>query len=495
MIPFDPADPYRGRTPPFLPPKYAARALTLPSSPPPTDTQDLSLPRASAGGTAVPPTAPPAPELPLSHPTALPRVNVPSANEQRLSDLQAHGSGISNIHNPVGRTFARIGDILAGTFAPRAEMLIPGTEGNYAMHLARANSAVKGEQEGAENEARTHLQRAQAENQEAEAQSRLHPQPKEEMEGKTVTTDEGIFQWNPQTHRYDVKVGGAPEKAEAAGKTITTDQGIMQWNPETNRYDIEAGQAPGAKGGSVHQLDDGTFIIAHPDGSATPVTVNGQPAKGKTTVARESPEQQFIDEFRSKNPKASIADAEKAFKAIQPPERPPQTMMLVPGENGAMTAQVVRPGQTVAPGSVTPQGASSANVKTQEQTAAEQKAKADAQKEYQLAQQLVKNPTPTNDVALVMRYIGATKPDSLGKLRLNQNEINLVLGTRSLFGDIEALAEKVRNGQKLTPKQRQDMLDTMKILADGGTPQAPGGVPKVGETFNGHKVTGIRRID
>src|SRR6185437_9860227 len=66
-----------------------------------------------------------------------------------------------------------------------------------------------------------------------------------------------------------------------------------------------------------------------------------------------------------------------------------------------------------------------------------------------------------------MRYVGATKPDSIGKLRLNQNEINLVLHTRSTLGDLAALTQKVQNGQMLTPEQRQDMLKTMKTLTGG----------------------------
>jgi hypothetical protein len=79
---------------------------------------------------------------------AFPQAGVPgrTATQEKLANTQEMGSGISRIHNPVLKTLATVGDVLAGTFAPRAEQLIPGTEGNYALHLARAQNAVKGEE-------------------------------------------------------------------------------------------------------------------------------------------------------------------------------------------------------------------------------------------------------------------------------------------------------------------------------------------------------------
>ncbi len=84
---------------------------------------------------------------------------------QRLADLQARGP--HQFKNPVGNAFAHIGDAVLGTFAPRAERLIPGTEGNYGMQLGRAERAAKGERETVNEESERNLRTAQAQNQEA----------------------------------------------------------------------------------------------------------------------------------------------------------------------------------------------------------------------------------------------------------------------------------------------------------------------------------------
>lgn len=91
----------------------------------------------------------------------------PSAAQQDYERLRSRGSGIHNIKNPILRTLATIGDVAAGTFAPRAEMLIPGTEGNYAMQLGRAEDAVDQEQGGIQKQAQQRLTNAQAADYEA----------------------------------------------------------------------------------------------------------------------------------------------------------------------------------------------------------------------------------------------------------------------------------------------------------------------------------------
>jgi hypothetical protein len=74
-------------------------------------------------------------------------------------------------------------------------------------------------------------------------------------------------------------------------------------------------------------------------------------------------------------------------------------------------------------------------------------------------------PSPTNDYALLMAFIGTTKPEGLGKLRLNTQELKIATGTRSALGDVDALAHKIGNGEMLTKGQRQDMVDTMEVIA------------------------------
>lgn len=70
-----------------------------------------------------------------------------------------------------------------------------------------------------------------------------------------------------------------------------------------------------------------------------------------------TPEQQFIDEYRAAHKGSSVADALKAYKQIQPPEKPLQAMMIDP------TGKAVRvtPGMQVSEGTQTTSGFSSAS--------------------------------------------------------------------------------------------------------------------------------------
>ena len=77
----------------------------------------------------------------------------------------------------------------------------------------------------------------------------------------------------------------------------------------------------------------------------------------------------------------------------------------------------------------------------------------------------------------MMHFIGATKPDTIGKLRLNQNEIKLVFGLRSSIGDVKAFGQKIISGEPLTPEQRNDYVSTMKLIADRAAAKAGGGNP------------------
>ena len=201
-------------------------------------------------------------------PNAAPPVSPHAAELQRLHQT---GSGISQIHNPLLRGLATAGDVVASGLFPQFGRFIPGTTA-HNMDLQREERQQLGEEQaGAKSAADVARDKGLTDEAEANANAKNNPQQKQEEAGKTITTDQGIMQWNPSTQRYDIKAGGTPEKAEK----------------ET---------------GTVHQTEDGTFIIAKPDGTAIPLTIDGKPVKGpakeKATV---SPEQQFIDEFRAKN--------------------------------------------------------------------------------------------------------------------------------------------------------------------------------------------------
>jgi hypothetical protein len=202
---------------------------------------------------------------------------------------------------------------------------------------------------------------AETENQRAQA-LREHQAPH-----PTITTDKGIMQWNPQTNRFDIPAGNAPEKEEMAGRTITTDQGIMQWNPATKSYDIKAGDAPEKEAAEKTLQDaEGTWYKVGRDNTAVPITLNGQPFKGKMPAAAGDDFAQFYQKYLKEKGLSDSATNEKKARtewatSSQAPERPPQALMLVPGENGNMNAQVIRPGSTVSGGAMTPGGLSTEN--------------------------------------------------------------------------------------------------------------------------------------
>lgn len=123
-----------------------------------------------------------------------------------------------------------------------------------------------------------------------------------------------------------------------------------------------------------------------------------------------------------------------------------------------------------------------------EATAKANKPNQDLVDQYNQATEFAKTPSPTNDYALLMNFIGMSKPEQLGKLRLNTQELKLTEGTRSSLGDVEALAQKVANGEMLTPRQRQDMLNTMKIVSDHAAQNLKGGSANQGGG-NGIKIT------
>lgn len=136
------------------------------------------------------------------------------------------------------------------------------------------------------------------------------------------------------------------------------------------------------------------------------------------------------------------------------------------------------------PGSMSPTQVGAGNAANVKEASTEKKAAANLDSELELMKQFAANPSPTNDAAMLMHYIGATKPESMGKIRLNDRELKLFGGTRSSLGDLEALGSKITNGQSLTPQQRSDMVSTMSMIAnaakrEGGTePQRPANVPE-----------------
>jgi hypothetical protein len=78
---------------------------------------------------------------------------------------------------------------------------------------------------------------------------------------------------------------------------------------------------------------------------------------------------------------------------------------------------------------------------------------------------MANNGNPMADRTLLFQFLGATKPEGMGKLRLSNQEINFVLSARSALGDLDALWNKISSGGNLATKERQDILDIMNYMA------------------------------
>lgn len=442
-------------------------AITLNSQPQGAMSEHLGLPAgpqmAAPGPISMPDTSK-APNLAITPPTVKGPRGTLDADKAERTRLMTTGPGESQIYGKVthsdfgqahpligkilgglGQGIATAGDIGLSAVAPAIAMNIPGTAYHHAAELRNVNKQIGNEETEGEKEAQTGAQQAQAAHSQAEIP--LVGAQTHEAEARANALE------NPQPKEKEEHWTLSPEYTGPNGEPVEVEQNSGQMRI--------AGQ-----GGPAFKRVD------------------------KPAAAGNDFEQYYKDYIKDNNLPDSAHNrlmARKEYSAAnQAPQRAPQITVVTPGGQ----IETLHPGQTMQPGSMSPTQVGSQTIATNKATEAETKQAQAAQKDYQLMQTFAANPSPTNDLAMVMHYIGATKPDSLGKLRLNQNEINLVLGSRSTFGDLQALAEKVQNGQKLTPTQRQDMLGTMKILAESGGASPAGAGPAAGTVEGGYKFKG-----
>lgn len=161
------------------------------------------------------------------------------------------------------------------------------------------------------------------------------------------------------------------ERAAATGKE----------NAETAEVAPNAASSRRLQGANTEHIAAETNALEHPQPEYTNVPgelgPQGQPVsmekhsgqyqlgdvsglERQSTGRPDTPEQQFIDEYHQRFPNSTVADAIRAYTDTT--QRPPQSIMLVPGQNGTYQAQNVRPGSVVQPGAVNPSGLNSLNV-------------------------------------------------------------------------------------------------------------------------------------
>lgn len=190
--------------------------------------------------------------------------NTPPAHQAGVASLW---SKAENIHNPILRVLGEIGagagralDTIGSVAAPRLAADIPGTTANMKANENR--QAAQDEQQAAIGE-----KNAQTQNFKSEADARDNPTPKEGLTPEETTIhdlmsgENGQPRINPDTNKpysyleaYQAvnSLKGAHQGNE--DKTVVTDKGVMQFNPDTKRYDIPVGAAPVKPGNDFEQF-------------------------------------------------------------------------------------------------------------------------------------------------------------------------------------------------------------------------------------------------
>jgi len=191
--------------------------------------------QASAGPT--PKLAAPAAPMPTLTRPAVPASDEHQSELTRLTSGPQGKSGISQIHNPFARNSLHVLDAIGSAFLPGLTANLPGTEYHHQGLVANAQRRVNADT--AQATAKANQEHMGAESAELGARAQ-HEQAQAEALGTAK-----------------------PDKAEA--KTVETDAGIMQWNPDSQRYDIPVGQAPGKNATQHVSTPAGDVIAIHTD--------------------------------------------------------------------------------------------------------------------------------------------------------------------------------------------------------------------------------------
>jgi hypothetical protein len=156
-------------------------------------------------------------------------------------------------------------------------------------------------------------------------------QPGEEKIGQTVETGDGVMQWNPDTKRYDIKVG--PNKPTAAGQkpdTIEMGNDTYQWNGKGWDKIGPAKKSPATEGTWTLEEDEGGKPILYNSKTAETRPANGIQKSGtkakadaateKTTAPVEAA-MQYADDYLTNGSFTGAGDEalqEKFFELAKP---------------------------------------------------------------------------------------------------------------------------------------------------------------------------------
>lgn len=338
-------------------------------------------------------------------------------DQQKQTDLNK-GDGIhqfSQKHHIAGPILRAL-NVIGSVAAPNVAQFVPGTSLHHRLLVNENNNDLKRDTQQAHQQAETaHLNQETAD----AGKPKVGGTPDEVTLHDLMAGDNGNPRVNPDTGKpYSyLEAYGAVKQAAADTKTPT----------------VPEGEKPlGDKVTQANKMLEQRWQIRHPN----------QPLSPTYTLP----------------PNATQKDYDRIDKALEAEERANGTKAQqdTANEMRRQTFDLMR------------QGASdrhdAAQAKTKEALAKKLQPMQDTLDEIAESREYAASPSATNDYGLLMNFIGVTKPESLAKLRLNQNEVKLAQGTRGLLGDLEATKQKLSNGETLTPDQRKSILDTMGIV-------------------------------
>ena len=86
---------------------------------------------------------------------------------------------------------------------------------------------------------------------------------------------------------------------------------------------------------------------------------------------------------------------------------------------------------------------------------------------YSIIDTALKNPSPANDLAAATKFMKILDPGSV----VRESELGMAMSASGLFDRVQNYASMVANGQKLTPKQREDFHASAKALYESAGEQ------------------------
>lgn len=392
-------------TPPMQPPKIAAPGLQAPSAPPPAMMGASMTPPAHLS-LGMPP-APPA-QTPIGEQT-----NKDETERSRLLDT---GSGIHQIHNPVLKGLAGVGDAIGHIAAPGLMQQIPGTGEHHEQLLGRTNKNLAGDLDVGQKEATT-----------AETQARLP-------------------NLNAATSHTQAETAGLPQ--EQADKHALVDPTVEHINAETDSLEHpkdEWKELGGFSGASGEPLE-----INSRTGETRPTSATGAKSTKVTTPAQETYDSlvkggatpmQAYEKIREKPGGTTINQG--TWSVQEDGEGKPMLFNSKTGETKAAPTGMQKAG-TFAKG----------EAKTAPEKAA-----------LEYANDYVKRTVHTGpgDEALMEKFFELAKPST--GFRMSQPQLDMLKNAQSWMGGFEAHLRHATTGTWFSDEQRQQIAGTMADLA------------------------------